>query len=39
MVDYLYKRGSRINIVDEFGQSALLIAVYTENFPLIEYLL
>jgi ankyrin repeat protein len=38
-VDYLWKRGARLNAVDEFGQSALLIAIYNEDLPLIEYLL
>lgn len=39
IVDFLYRHGCRIDVVDEHNQSALLIAMYNEHYPMIEYLL
>lgn len=39
IVDYLYQRGARVDIVDGFNQPGLLIAIYNEDYPMIEYLL
>lgn len=39
IVQLLYKKGARIDIVDEYNQSALLIAIYSENMEIIKFLL
>ena len=39
IVQLLYKKGARIDIVDEYNQSALLIAIYSENMDIIKFLL
>jgi len=39
IVKLLYKKGSRIDNIDEFNQSALLIAIYCENYDIIKFLL
>lgn len=36
---FLYKKGAKIDIVDDHRQPALLIAVYAEHFNVIKYLL
>ena len=35
----LYMKGARLNNIDEYNQSALLLSVYSENNQLVEYFL
>lgn len=37
--ELLYKKGSRIDKIDDLNQSALLLSVYTENLELMEFFL
>lgn len=39
MVNLIYKKGGRIDNIDEYNQSALLIAIYNENYDIIKFLL
>lgn len=39
IVELLYKRGARLDNIDEYNQSALLIAIYTENIEIVKYLI
>ncbi|MDD3170996.1 MAG: ankyrin repeat domain-containing protein [Bacilli bacterium] len=39
IVKLLYKKGARIDNIDEYNQSALLIAIYSENYEITKFLL